>query len=300
MIKTPKLLIFGFLIFLYACGGGGASDDSVEGKKEALKTKKQEFAKLGAEIAKLESEIKKLDPEFKTDEETATLVSTIPVGQEDFTSYIEVQGVIHTDDDVMVTPEVNGVISYLAVSEGQFVAEGQVLLSQKSEIVQRNIDQVNKSLELAKTVYERQKKLWDQNIGTEIQYLQAKNNKENLEEQLRVLQAQSALSTVTAPFSGVVEELFVKKGQVAMPGSPLMRLVGVNKMKVVAEVSETYLKKVNTGDPVGIEFPSLDISKENVKITRIGSTINPDNRTFKIEMNINRFDKRLKPELLTI
>ena len=149
----------------------------------------------------------------------------------------------------------------------------------------------------AEVRHERQKNLWEQKIGTEFQYLETKNNMERLQKQLATLRSQANMANTTAPFAGYVDEIFVKRGENAGPGSQLLRLVSLSQVNVVAEISEFYLTKVKRGDSVNINFPSLDLDMK-APITLVGQTINPDNRTFRIEIKLNNPNNSIKPDLL--
>lgn len=293
--QLKKLSFFGiFLLLASACGGGG---DALTQKKAELEEKKKQIAQLESEIVILEKEIQKADPSFRSDEEQIKLVSITSVDTGKFVSYVEVQGTVEADNNVILTAETNGIVRQIPAREGQFVGLGQLLVSQDSQVLMNNIAEVQKALELAEVVFQRQSKLWEMEVGTEIQYLEAKNTKERLERQLVTLRSQMNMSQITAPFSGYVDEIFIKKGQNAGPGSQLLRLVSLNQVNVVAEVSEAYLNDIKLGDQLTLAFPSIDFVKE-AKVSLIGQTINPENRTFRIEMKLNNPDKRLKPDLI--
>ncbi len=283
------------LLLASACGNG--SGDELAEKKATLEEKRKQLEQLNADIIVLEKEILALDPNFATQNIKKTLVTTLPVKSSDFTSYLEVQGTVESDNNVILSAETNGIVRNLLVKEGQFVGQGQLLVSQSSEVLQSSIAEVEKSLELAEVVFKRQSNLWEQRIGTELQYLEAKNNKERLERQLQTLRSQVGMANITAPFSGVVDEIFIRQGQNAGPGTQVLRLVNTQQVNVVAEVSETYLGKVKVGDLVKVDFPSLDKSQE-APISLIGQTINPENRTFRIEIQLTNPERTLKPDLL--
>lgn len=291
-------LKYAFLIFtliLAACGG--AKKDEVTTKKDLLKEKKKAMDQLKAEILILEKEISKLDPTFVSENVNVRLVTTLDVNSGSFASFQEVQGTVESDNNVVLSSETNGIVRTIAVSEGQYVGAGQLLVSQDSQVLLNNIEEVKKALELAEVRYNRQKNLWDQKIGTEFQYLETKNNMERLQKQLATLRSQVNMSNTTAPFAGYVDEIYIKRGQNAGPGTELLRLVSLSQVNVVAEVSEAYLTKVKRGDMVKVHFASIDVEQE-APITLIGQTINPDNRTFRIEVRVNNPNGLIKPDLL--
>lgn len=291
--KYPLLLS---LAFLAACGGGA---NDLESKKNQLRDKKKALEQLQAEISQLERDIVALDPSFKLSADNSTLVSVIQLSKGDFVRYNEARGRVETDQNVMVTPETAGVIKQILVREGQSVGAGQILVTQDSEVLQRSMNEVTTALELANVTYERQAKLWEQNIGTELQYLQAKNQKERLEKQLQTLKAQVNMTAVKAPFSGVVDEVIAKVGEAASPGVPLLRLVSLSNMRVNADVPESLLGKVKVGDKVRVSFPSIKREVDG-QVVVVGQIINPDSRSFRIEVAVGNVDNLLKPDLLAV
>jgi membrane fusion protein (multidrug efflux system) len=225
------------------------------------------------------------------------LVSTIPVAKKDFQHFVDIQGTVQSDDYVNVTSEVPGRILQMNWKEGQYVRKGQLVASLDMEQVDKQIAELNKSLELAQDVYERQKRLWDQDIGSEMQFLQAKNSKERLEKSLETVKFQMTKAKVYAPISGVVEMVNLKSGEVAAPGVPIVQILNTNKVKVVAAVPENYLQAVKKGEEVVIRFPALNMEKK-ARISRIGTTINPTNRTFEVEVDLVNKKELFKPNLL--
>lgn len=296
-----RLFTLSFLFF--SCGGGptnttnGAIPEGIEEKKQLLKTKKQELNELNQFITNLEEEIRKQDPSEV--EEQRQLVTTAKVGRKDFKRYVEIQGLVEADDLVDATAEVAGRIIQLTVKEGDNVRKGQLVAKLDLEQVNKQIAELETSLDLANTVYERQKRLWDQNIGSEMQYLQAKNSKERLEKSLETLKFQLEKSIVYAPISGVVERLILQGGELATPGMPIVQILNTGKLKVVADVPESYLRSVKRGDWVTVKFPALDL-EQKARVSLLGRTIDPSNRTFAVEAGINGSQKLIKPNLLAI
>lgn len=165
------------------------------------------------------------------------------------------------------------------------------------ETISKQMDEIRTSLELANTVYERQKRLWEQQIGSEMQYLQAESNKNRLEKSLKTLESQLSKSKVYAPISGVVEKEFLSAGEIAGPGTPIVEILDTKKVKVKADVSEQYLGSIRKGDKVQLFFPALNTEVAS-KVTLIGASIDPSNRTFEIEANLNNTKGIYKPNLL--
>ncbi|WP_299464074.1 efflux RND transporter periplasmic adaptor subunit [uncultured Microscilla sp.] len=301
-IKT-HLIVIALLVLAAACGGGdkGGENGNVLEVKAKLAEKRKTFEKLRADIAKLEKKLEKLDPSYAKQklEAKTTLVTTLSVSKEPFTRFVEVRGKVTSDKNVILNAQTQGLVTYIAVQEGQFVGAGQSLVAQENSVLASSLQEVKTQLQLATALFERQDKLWKQKIGTEIQYLQAKNNKESLERKIQTIQTQMALSSITAPFSGVVDEIFVKKGQNVGPMNQILRLVALDQVQVQADVSEAYLGKINKGDQVKIKFPSLGIEKV-AAIKTIGQIINPDNRTFRVELQLANPNRVLKPDLQAV
>ena len=285
-------------LFVIACGPQQVDNNEMPadlaGKRALLKEKRAALQALQAEINLLEDSIALQDPNSA---EKRTLVTTTNVETRDFKHFIDIQGTVQSDDLITVSSETGGRILELKVAEGQSINKGQLIAKLDLEQLKKQIAEVQTSLDLANEVFERQKRLWDQNIGSEIQYLQAKNNKERLEKSLETLNFQLSKSDVYAPISGVVERLISKAGEITGPGTPILQILNTNKIKVVADVPENYLGAVNKGKRVKVNFPALD-KELDAPITMIGRTINPGNRTFKIEINLSNPGGQLKPNLL--
>lgn len=272
-------------------------------KKSDLQTKKEELAKLKTEqgtlntkIRSIESELTKLDP-VKREEAKVKAVAVSPVTVSTFRHFVDLQGTVDAKNNVQVTPKgTGGVITAMYVVEGTPVRAGQAIAKLDDQIVRESINEVQTQLALASTVFEKQSSLWKQQIGTEIQYLQAKSNKEALERRIATIKAQLGQSTVTSPISGVVDQVTGKVGQVAAPGMGIVRVVNLSKLKVVAKVADTYAGTVRKGDAVQVNFP--DIKKQiNAAISFVATSVDPLSRTFTIEVPLPS-DNTLKPNML--
>lgn len=225
-------------------------------------------------------------------------VGTQSLAKKDFQHFIDVQGTTQANKEVFINSESAGLIRKIYVEEGQKVSAGQTLMILDAELISKQMEEVEKSLELAQFVYEKQKNLHDQNIGSELQYQQAKNNKERLEETLKTLKAQQGKSVVTAPFSGHVDEIFVDEGAMAMPQVPLLRLMDISEITIKADVMETYLKDILPSTKVNISITSLDTVLENISLSRVGKFINTTNRSFVIESKLTNKNERILPNLI--
>jgi membrane fusion protein (multidrug efflux system) len=281
------------LLSLVACTQETTIPEDLEGRVTMLNELKKEMKNLEERITEVQDSIDVFGPK----EVNKRPVSVISPQISDFKHYISVQGSLMSDDMVNASSDLGGRIIKLNVQEGQNVKRGQLIANLDLENLDKQRAELLKSLELAEEVYARQERLWNQNIGSEIQYLQAKNNKERLEKSLETLDFTKEKSKVYAPISGSVLSVNIKEGEMAGPGMPIITLLNISNIKVTAEVPESYLKAIKKGDKIDIELPALGETR-SAKINLIGNAINPANRTFKIEAALSNRDKVLKPNLL--
>lgn len=265
-------LFLGILSLLVSCGG---SEDT-ETKLEQLK---KERNKLSIEILNLEKEIY---PEGNV--KTITVrIDTLTV--KPFNHYIEVQGRIDGNENIGVSPRSPGVVNRILVEEGDYVTKGEVLAELDAEVLKQTLFELESQLDFVTEMYTRQKALWDQKIGSEVQYLTAKNNQESLENKISTIKDQIKMSNITAPIDGTVEEIPIKVGQMAAVGFPAFRVVNFSKAKAVADVGEAYTSKINTGDQVQVFLPDLD-NEFDQRVSFASKYIDPINRTFVVEVEL--------------
>lgn len=295
-MKPQSIITFLFIALVaVSCG---QTQEGVEGKKARLAEAKAEVKALRTEMETLEAEIVAEDPSFNKPTETATLITTLPVAKTNFEHKIQVRGNVDSRTNVNVSAEMMGLLTAVNIQEGQYVSKGQVLATIDSENLKKSIVELETQLSFATTIFEKRDRLWKKNIGTEIDYLQAKNNKEALENQLSTLNTQLDKSEIKAPFNGTIEQVPVKKGQVIQPGSPVAFLVSNSDMYISAEVSESYIAKFKRGDKVQVSIPSLG-ERFDSQIISVGRVINPASRTFTIEVKLPKNDAFLKTNLVT-
>jgi len=251
--------------------------------------KKAELEKLKKQHDKIADQIKKLETELKINDSTSVKFTDVMVTKaqtSDFNHYIEVQGKVDGEDNVAVAPQMPGVVTSVYVVEGAAVHKGQVLAQLDDNVLQQQIAGVNQQLAFATNLFSKQKSLWDQKIGSEVQYLTAKNSKEALEKNLATLQQQLEMYKIKSPINGTIEEVGVRVGQMAAAGaSPVFRIVNFNSVKILADIAEVYAPRVKPGNIVLINFP--DFNEEMKSTIRFSSKyINPTNRTFQIEVRL--------------
>ncbi len=285
------ILIATFSALLFSCGKNeeNANIDSLIASKNlvSIKAKRVELQK---QLTQLDDAIAELDIK-KTEE---ALVSVETVIDTIFSHYLEVQGNVNTKENLIIYPQFAGILNTVNVIAGQKVTKGQVLGTIDDGGLSQQLGQLENQLALAKTTFERQKRLWDQKIGSEIQYLQAQTSMVSQQKAVSQMKAQMAKTRIIAPFNGVIDELIAERGQVVGPGQGLMRIVNLNNMFVSTTVPESYIGKLKVGTEVSVYLASLGKSF-NGKIRQVGNNINPNNRSFGIEVSVPNTDNLLRP-----
>ena len=297
MKNISNLLIL--TAFLVSCGGEKKNSMENVLSSDNLKLLREKRAEIVTEqqeahdkLVLLDEAIAKLDTVKKV-----PLITTFKATEDAFNHYFEIQGNVTTKDLLVITPEYNGILTNVYVKEGQKVNKGQILAKIDDGGLSQQLAQAQIQADLAKTTYERQKRLWDQNIGSEIQYLQAKSSYEGQVKVVDQLKVQVAKTVVKAPFSGTIDDVITEQGSVVAAGqSQLMRLVNLNNMYIETEVPERYIKDVTKGKHVTVDFPVLGKSIET-QVRQASDFINPANRTFKVEVSIPNNEKNIKPNL---
>ncbi|OFX51646.1 MAG: hypothetical protein A2046_09810 [Bacteroidetes bacterium GWA2_30_7] len=251
-------------------------------KKVELEGLKKQYEELSEKIKTLEEEIAKTDSNVV---QNSKFVQVNEVKTQKFEHYIEVQGKVDGDKNVAVNAQSMGVISDIFVKEGDEVSEGQVLAQIDASVLEQGIKELEASMSFVDTLYQKQKRLWEQKIGSEVQYLTAKNNKESLEKKRKTLLEQFEMSKIKSPISGTIEEIPIKIGQSIAPGFPAFRIVNFSTVKVYADVAESYSSKIKKGNNVNIFFP--DFNEElSANIDFASKYISPINRTFQVEVRL--------------
>lgn len=271
LYMKKSLLLLGLVILAIAC----SSPD----KKTKLESLKKQHDQISGQIAALEKELN------TSDKTQATIVSVQPLALQSFEHYIEVQGRIDGNENIGVSPRTNGVVTRIIAKEGDYVRKGQVLAELDADVQKRNLADLQSQLSFVTDLYNKQKALWDQKIGSEVQYLTAKNNKESVENKIVSLKDQINMSSITAPIDGTIEDIPIKVGQMATAGVPAFRVINFSKAKAVADVGEAYSSKINTGDQVKIFLPDFNTELQQ-NVTFASKFINTTNRTFMVEVEL--------------
>lgn len=293
-----KSLIISMLFLLAACSGNKQENKDIAAKKAELSKLTKERDALSDKITALEGEILKLGG--TTTEEKIKLVEITALATQDFAHYIELQGKITTEQVYYVTPRgMGGQVKQVLVKQGDQVKKGQLLMKLEDGIIQQNIKQVESQLAFAKNIFSRQENLWKEGIGTEVQFLSAKNNVESLEKQIDLVKEQLSTTQVFAEVSGVVDAVTIKVGETFM-GSPMATITIVNPsaMKAVVDVPENYISKIRKGMPVVVQVPDINESF-NSSIYLLSETINVTSRSFVAESKVPS-KSTIKPNQIAI
>ncbi len=285
------LLITGLMM---ACG-----QNSLDNKKKKLQELKAESVELDGKIKNLEQEILQDFPNFAATGNQYTLISTVEVESEPFVHKFEVRASVASRKNVLISAEASGRVIDIYIREGDQVRKGQRLITMDASVLQNSLEEMRTELELATIIFQKRERLWKQNIGSELQYLEAKSQKETLQRRLATTETQLDQFRIVAPFSGVIDDVQAKVGEMAMFGSPLLRILSVDAMHLEADVSEKYLGRLQKGDSVNLYFSSFDQELNSV-ITSVGYVINQQNRTFSVEVDLPKGRIPYIPNLVAI
>lgn len=287
MKPMKKIVLTLAALVVLSCGQKSTDDLIKEKNKTELNKRKSE---LQAELSKIETALA-----GEKAPETASLVSLLTLKDTVFNHYLEIQGSVETKENILIQPEFSGTLVALNVKAGQRVAKGQVLGKIDDAGMGQQLASIENQYALAKTTYERQKNLWDKKIGSEIQFLQAQTQMISAQKAVAQMRAQVAKTVIRAPFSGTIDEVFVERGQVVAPNPQgLMRIVNLANMYVQTTVPETYIGKLKPGTLVDVYLSSLGKTYKG-KVRQVGSFINPNNRSFGIEVSLPNPDNLLRP-----
>lgn len=289
MRKTVFFAMIMIGILAFSCSN---NDPSAE--LEKLKAQRDQITKR---IEQIERSLNKKDNQ--TSQGKRVYVDVQEMKFEPFQHFIKVQGTVTSDNNILLPAQSSGVIMKIHVEPGDRITEGQLLAELEGSILEQNIAELENSLHLATTLYERQARLWEKKIGSEIDYLQRKNSKESLEKNLDALREQYRLTKIISPLNGTVDEILIKEGEAAVMGLGAIRIVQLSDLKIEADLSEWHIQGVQKGDPVEVEIPVI-ARKFSVDIAAVSRVIDPDSRTFGIEINIPGNQTGLMPNMLAV
>jgi len=286
-MKTTHILILASLVAFVGCGEKVSELDQ---KKASLKSLKEQLGEIKTQILTLEQEIALSDTLAKD----GIAVNVEELASRSFAHYINQPGTVTSRANVVVSSEVGATVVRRLVEEGSWVSKDQAIIQLDASVMVNQVEDLRQSVELAKTTYERQDNLWKQGIGSEIQFLQAKNQYISLSKKLAASEAQLDKFEIVSPVSGRLDEVFVNEGEFTSPGKPAFRVVNSKKLQIEVDVAERYSSILKKGDVVKVSFNSLGIEME-APVSFVGQVINPENRTFKLKINLINSSGNIKP-----
>ena len=276
----------------------GEPAEGMEKLKEERKTIVTELSTLQTRLDELDEQIAELDT---TTIKEVKKVSAITINEEVFEHYFEIQGSVKADKNVIVVPEVGGLISEISAREGEKILKGSIIARINSDLVSSNMKELEEQRDLAKYMYDKQQSLYDKGVGTELALKQTEGQFRTLEQTIKSLQTQQGKFVVRAPFDGYVEQVFPVQGEMAGPASPIIRLIALDKMSVKADISESYLRGINMNSAAQLRFPSLGLEPIlGLKLKRIGKFVNPVNRTITVEIDVPNKAEGIVPNLMSV
>ncbi len=284
--KAKNITFFSALLLLASCGSE---------KVESLSALKAKQAELKTQLSDLASQISKLEGDSA---KKFVLVEANTITPTYFKTYINVQGRVDAEESVSLASEMPGTITKINVKAGDVVTKGQVLAETDARALQQSISDLQTNTELVNQLYDKQKNLWDQKIGTEVQFLQAKTQKESMEKKMATLQEQVRMTKIISPINGTIDAVDIKLGQLTAPGMPAIRVVNFSSLKLKADLSENYASKVHKGDEVKIKFPDADDTLSS-RVSYSARAINTLNRTFGVEILLDT-EKEYFPNQMAI
>lgn len=296
--RLIPFLAIGLFASMAIVGCSGHSEEGPEAIRQQITAYQAQINEITLKVNELERELERMGERPMSRNQLP--VSVLEADLTTFEQYFNATSTVEAVQAAIISPETSGQIKEILVEKGQQVNAGQVVARLNTSVVENSIEELRTSLSLANTVYQRQKGLWDLKIGSEIQYLEAKNAVESLENRLNTLESQLQMAVMRAPFTGLVDEIFLKSGELAMPGMGVMNLVNLKRVYINADISETYLGSIQKGDLVKLRIPSYPDLVMEVPVHRIGNVINPENRTFRVQLLIDNPSGLFKPNMMAM
>jgi len=294
-MKSSLYLLFLSMLVMASCGAPSNEEKiaTIDGK---ILAEEEKIRASKAAISDLREELIALGIDTLHARDT-TSVTVLSVELAEYTEYVEVSASVSSRENLLISSDMGGRIMQVRVREGQRVGRGQVLAELDGEIIRKQIAELENSLSLVRTVFEKRKKLWDQRIGSEVEYLQAENNVQSLEKSLATVNSQLEKTNVRSPISGTVDKVMLNTGELASPGQPILRVVNLDRVQIKADVSEAFVGRIAPGDQVTLRFPSIGL-EQPATVSAVGQVIDPNNRTFVLEVDMPNQNGALKPNLV--
>ena len=298
-MKNIYLLFLSAIIFNSCSNKTALSVDEILATNDVAKISSKKI-EIDTELERLTTSLNKLNSKLNSlnKDKNTPLITTFKAQEQVFDHFIELQGNVQTKQNVLVYPEMPGILKKVFVKEGQQVVKDQLLAIIDDGGLSQQVLLLEANEQLAKTTFERQKRLWDQKIGSEMQFLQAKTSYNSQKSATKQLKQQLGKFTINAPFSGIIDDVFKEKGTVVAPGpgAEIFRIINLSDMYIETDVPENYITSITKDKMVEVNFPILG-ETFNSTIRQVGNFINPSNRSFKIEVGVSNLEGKIKPNL---
>ena len=298
-MKNIYLLFLSAIIFNSCSNKTALSVDEILATNDVVKISSKKI-EIDTELERLTTSLNKLNSKLNSlnKDKNTPLITTFKAQEQVFDHFIELQGNVQTKQNVLVYPEMPGILKKVFVKEGQQVVKDQLLAIIDDGGLSQQVLLLEANEQLAKTTFERQKRLWDQKIGSEMQFLQAKTSYNSQKSATKQLKQQLGKFTINAPFSGIIDDVFKEKGTVVAPGqgAEIFRIINLSDMYIETDVPENYITSITKDKMVEVNFPILG-ETFNSTIRQVGNFINPSNRSFKIEVGVSNLEGKIKPNL---
>lgn len=293
---AKTLLLLAASTLLAACAGRSSGDPTLDAKRAERDSLKARYAEVGRQLKAVETWLAEHDSTVRRNLPTV-VGAPLHVGR--FDHFVDVHGSVKADKAAALSTLGGGRVRAIHVGVGDRVQAGQLLVGMDNDLVNEQIQQAEAAFDLARITFEKQEQLWQQKIGSEIQYLQARSQKEQAEAALATLREQERLTNITAPFGGVVDDIMVRVGDMTLPGIPVARVVDLSSAQIEADLPESYVGRVKKDAPAIVRFPSIDTTTFEAHVEHVGNFIDPANRTFKIVLHVPNGGDHIRPNLLS-
>ncbi len=293
--KAYLFTLLSLTVFIFSCNR--SQEHTADDLRSNISELRRQITDKEREITLTEQKLREMGEPI-TANDAATRVSIIEMQHQKFKHYLKTAGIVEAVNEAIISPEANGQIKQILVEKGQEVKAGQIVARLNTSVIESNIEEVKSSLELAETLYKRQKRLFEQEIGSEMQYLEAKNNYRSLQSRLQSLKSQLDMAIIKAPINGIIDDIFLKEGELAMPNTRLMQIINLEKLYVNADISEAFLPFINKNSLALLRFPVYPDYEKTTRINRTSNYINPENRTFRAQLLIDNPDGKIKPNMV--
>ena len=286
MLKKLVIISFSLIAVLAACAPQEQGEAKLKSLKKQLIALEDEIATLEADLG-IEKEIRRVPIEVQS------------ITRNKFERFVDIESVVESDKNSILSPQMGGIVRNVLVDEGDYVKAGQTIMKIDDSMQQRRLAEAENRLEFIRTLFERQERVWEKKAGSEIEYLKAKNDLESMEKSIEIIKEEISMLSLKAPFSGIIDRVNIRVGEMIAPGQPAIQLTSNSGLKARAELSENYIHSFSRGEKVSVRFPDLDIDPMDLSISSISKSIDAKNRVINVFVNIPD-NKRIQPNMICV